>query len=294
MENDISLSSAKPLLSSFMINEGHHWENNDLLSGLSEEKKVFRLLLIDSNDKLTAFITTCLPDYKISQAINSANIVQQAYDLAPDLIIVSATLPVINGYECCKKIKEEERTSHVPVILLIGKVISSACTEALASEADDYLIEPFSRGELWLRVKKILSGKHCLHKPFDQELNSTVIPKNKIIFSVDPTSDHPFLKKIHAILEERLTDANFNVEELANRTCMSRANLHRKLKAITCNTPVDIINNYRLQRAAQYLKEGYNSSQTAFRTGFNSPAYFTKCFRKFYGLTPLEFFRQKP
>ena len=107
-----------------------------------------------------------------------------------------------------------------------------------------------------------------------------------------PTPEDLFLKQIQAIIEDKLDDTSFDVEELTACLGISRTKLQRKLKALADLTPGAVIRNYRLQRATQFLKDGCNSSETAFKTGFETPAYFTKCFGDFYGLTPTEFLQQ--
>lgn len=245
------------------------------------------ILLVEDNVELAEFIADSLPDnYKISKAVNGNEGLAMALELLPDLVISDVLMPVMDGLEFCKKLKEDDRINHIPVVLLTAKGTFANRMEGLALGADDYLTKPFHIQELQLRVSNLLDRQRRLREKMHQEITSPSPaidpPETEIVVDI-------FIQKIYSILDEKLDDSTFGVEELAAQLGMSRANLHRKVKALTGTPPGDMMRNYRLRYAAKLLKEGFNSSETAYRVGFDSPAYFSKCFRDFYQVTPHEF-----
>jgi signal transduction histidine kinase/ligand-binding sensor domain-containing protein/CheY-like chemotaxis protein len=242
------------------------------------------LLLVEDNPELADFIADSLPaGYRISRATNGAEGLALALDESPDLVISDVMMPIMDGYTFCQKLKEDERTNHIPVILLTARVTLDNRLEGLGRGADDYLTKPFHVAELNLRVQNLLERQRRLSERIRKELSHpTTSEKN-------PVPLDPFLEKLYLILEGKLDDTTFGVEELADQVNMSRVHLHRKLKALTGLPAGDVIRNYRLKRAAQFLLQGFNSSETADQVGFDSPQYFAKCFREMYQMTPREF-----
>lgn len=259
-----------------------------------QEAGGMNILLAEDNAELAEFIADSLPgSYKITWAANGAEGLEKAIALMPDLVISDVLMPVMNGYEFCRKIKQDDRTNHIPVIMLTAKASFDNRIEGLSLGADDYLTKPFHVRELQLRVHNLLERQRLLREKLRLEISQP-----------DPTGIHSdakpqpadltdaFIKKLYDIIEDKLDDSLFGVQELANSIGMSRATLHRKLKAITDMSAGDIIRNYRLKRAASFLKLGHNSSETAYLVGFDSPAYFSKCFKDFYKLSPLEYIQK--
>ena len=278
------------------------------------------ILLIEDNDELALFIAGSLPpQYAISRASNGAEGLEMAFAQIPDLIISDVVMPLMDGFECCRRLKTDERTNHIPVILLTAKAAFDSRITGLTQGADDYLTKPFHVQELQLRVHNLLQRQHRLREKWQAEWSrpqpGKPIPdaslhiqavKEQLVTEQHteaqsakdeaspvekPLNDlqEAFVQKLYAIVEEKLDETAFGVEGLATEIGMSRANLHRKLKALTGLPASDVVRNYRLQRASTFLKQGFNSSETAYKTGFDSPAYFTKCFRELYGTTPTEF-----
>ncbi|MGV3558230.1 hybrid sensor histidine kinase/response regulator transcription factor [Larkinella arboricola] len=247
------------------------------------------LLVVEDNDELAEFIADNLPPtYRIIRASNGAEGVKLAFDEIPDLVISDVLMPVMDGYTLCQHIKQDERTSHIPVILLTAKATLESRFEGLSRGADDYLTKPFHVQELQLRVHNRLERQRRMRAWVKASLEShTDLPD-----SVDSVPTDPFLEKVYGIIEKHLENSNFGVEELAAEIAISRTTLNRKLKALTGLATRDLIRNYRLRQARELLRQGYNSSETAYRVGFESPAYFTKSFRELYGVTPLEYARQ--
>ncbi|CAG4994004.1 Sensor histidine kinase RcsC [Dyadobacter sp. CECT 9275] len=245
------------------------------------------VLLVEDNTELAEFIADTLPSFiRVSFAANGAEGMEKALEALPDLIISDVLMPVMDGFTFCRKLKEDQRTSHIPVILLTAKAAFDDRLQGLTTGADDYLTKPFHIQELQLKINNLLERQQRMRERMRVEISSadSIQPAEKPL----PTTD-PFISRIYEIMDEKLDDTAFGVEELSLRIGMSRASLHRKVKVLTDMAPGDIMRNYRLKRAAQFLKEGYNSSETAYKVGFDSPAYFSKCFREFYQMTPHEY-----
>lgn len=252
-----------------------------------DQKERPQLLVVEDNSELASFITDCLPErYQIRRAVDGVDGVEQALLHIPDLIISDVLMPRMDGYTLVQTLKADERTSHIPIMLLTAKATLDSRLKGFSLGADAYLTKPFSVTELQLQVHNLLEQRRQWQNWMRNQLAS---PGEAVL----PTaSNDPFLNKAYALIDERLEDSGFGVEELAEALGMSRITLHRKIKSLTAYSSTELIRNYRLKRAAQFLKQGHNSSETAYQVGFDSPAYFTKCFRQLYQVTPMEFIRQ--
>jgi YesN/AraC family two-component response regulator len=193
-------------------------------------------------------------------------------------------MPEMDGVEFCKKIKEEEKTSHIPVILLTAKADIDSRLEGLETGADDYMTKPFDARELQTRVRNLIVQREKLRERFSR----TVILKPKDIAITSP--DEIFLEKVMAIVEDHLSDSEFTVEDFQKEIGMSRMQLHRKLKALTGHSASEFMRIQRLVRASEMLAQGYsNISEVCYQTGFSSLSYFDRCFKKQFGVTPKEY-----
>jgi signal transduction histidine kinase/DNA-binding response OmpR family regulator len=244
------------------------------------------LLIVEDNQELATYIAESFTDsYRIFRATNGAEGFEQAVQKVPDLIISDVLMPVMDGYTFCQKLKEDRRTSHIPVILLTAKSSHASRLTGLQLGADDYLTKPFHLQELQLRVRNLLEQRRKLR----EWLRARLTQADSALVGPAPAATDPFLDTIYEMLEQHLDDTAFGAEELIIRTRMSRMSLHRKLKAVASMSAIELIRSYRLKRATDYLRQGYNSSETAYRVGFDSPAYFSKCFREMYQITPTNF-----
>ena len=177
--------------------------------------------------------------------------------------------------------KEEEKPSHIPIILLTAKASLEDKMEGLETRADDYLTKPFIPKELKIKVTNLIASRKKLREKYKRE--AVLKPSDIAVNSVDEI----FLNKIIKVVEEHMDDDQFSVEQLALAIGMSRSQLHRKLKALLDQAPTQFIRSFRLQRAHDLLKQNAaTSSEIAYQVGFSSPSYFTKCFHEQYGYTP--------
>lgn len=255
-----------------------------------EEETVPEILIVEDNMELAGFIKEILsPAYNVTHVVNGKAGLETAFSMMPDLIISDVMMPVMDGYEMCGLLKEDSCSSHIPVILLTAKVSQENRMEGLSKGADDYLIKPFHPSELQLRIHNLLERQKKLRDHIRKELST---PQNGDLTKEKAPQDI-FLTRLYVLLDEHLDDNLFGVDQLVDLIHMSRSSLHRKLKALTGMSTTELVRNYRLQKATALLREGYNSSDAAYKTGFGSPAYFTKSFREVYGMTPGEYVKKQ-
>lgn len=246
------------------------------------------ILVVEDNPDLREMIKENLSDnYAVIEAENGKIGLKLAEDHIPDLIISDIMMPEMDGYELSRKIKASEKTNHIPVILLTAKAETKDKLEGLETGADDYLIKPFNSDELKVRVKNLIKIRKQMREKYQSQM---LIKPSEIVV---PSTQKVFVDKLTTIIEKNISNENFSVEILSEEVGLSRAQLHRKVKAITNQAPSEFIRNYRLQRAAELLKQDAgNIAEIAYQVGFSSQAYFTKTFQEIYGLTPLDFKKQ--
>lgn len=243
------------------------------------------VLIVEDNADLRRLIISQLEeDYVVVEAANGNDGVRMAEEHVPDLVISDIMMPGMDGYQVCRTIKTEEKTSHIPVILLTAKATTEHKLEGLETGADDYLTKPFNPQELKLRVRNLIQLRKQLREKFSSEM---LLKPTEV--SV-PSMQKVFLEKVTSTIEKHLADEEFSVESLAAEVGMSRAQLHRKLKALTNKAPNELIRSFRLQRAAALIRQDAGSlAEIAYQVGFSSQAYFTRCFVEEFGMTPTDY-----
>lgn len=243
------------------------------------------ILVVEDNADLRHFIAGYLSEsYTVREAENGVDGYRQATETVPDLIISDIMMPGLDGVSLCRKLKEDERTSHIPVILLTAKADTASKVRGLETGADDYLTKPFSPEELRLRVNNLIRQQQKLREKFSRSF--TLQPTTVAVTS----ADERFLQKVMAIMEENMANADFDVNAFSRTIGMSRAQLNRKLTAMVNQSPNEFIRTIRLKRAASLLHQNQgNVGEVAFRVGFSSPNYFTKCFHDYYGVVPSDY-----
>ncbi|WP_020529379.1 hybrid sensor histidine kinase/response regulator transcription factor [Flexithrix dorotheae] len=244
-----------------------------------------KLLIVDDNADMRTFLKNALKEkYQILEARNGMAGLVLARKKHPDLIITDLMMPEIDGQELCHQIKGDDKTDHIPVILLTAKTGERSKMESLKNGADDFITKPFDLVELELKIKNLLELKKRVEEKVEQE---QVIYTEKV--SVNSVEEK-FLQKAIEIVESHKSDPNFNAEAFIKEFGMSRSQIHRKIKAITHKSVIEFIRSYRLQFAKQLIEQNYgNISEIAFEAGFNSPSYFAECFKKEFGVSPSEF-----
>ena len=243
------------------------------------------ILIVEDNADIRHFIReSLLPDYQVKEAADGLEGYRLAVETIPDLILSDLMMPKMDGVELCRKLKLENKTDHIPIIMLTAKAGSESKIEGLETGADDYIIKPFEAAELLARIKNLIEGRKKLRERFSREI--TLQPASIAITSMD----EKLLQHVMQIMEEHMADSDFGVEAFCREAGMSRTQLHRKLKALTDQSTGDFIRIMRLKRAAELLTNHAGSiAEVAFMVGFNDPSYFTKCFQKQFGRTPSAF-----
>lgn len=243
------------------------------------------VLIVEDNADVRAYVADQLREgFRILEAANGREGLETARETIPDLIITDLMMPEMDGMQLCNLLKTTEVTSHIPIIMLTAKGEQSDKLAGLQTGADDYLIKPFDAKELRVRVSNLIEQRRLLRARFAGEV--VFKPSEVAVTSVDES----FLQRVLQTVEENLDEETFGVVELANAVGMSRSQLHRKLTALAGKGPNEVIRDMRLQRAKELLEKGAgNASEVAYMVGFNSLAYFSKCFSDRFGLPPSEF-----
>jgi signal transduction histidine kinase/ligand-binding sensor domain-containing protein/DNA-binding response OmpR family regulator len=252
----------------------------DFSSDLPAQDKL--LLIIEDNFEVRSYIKSILQNqYSIIEAADG----QEGWNLStnkiPDIIISDIMMPKMDGYELCRRIKTDERTSHIPIILLTAKAGSRDKIEGFETGADDYIMKPFDAEELRIRIINLLEQRTRLHEHFRK--TGLFLPD---VTSIVP-ADKKFLSKFHDVVTRNLSDSSFSTEILAEELNISRAVLHRKMISLTGEPPGEIIRTLRLKKAAQLIEQKFgNIMEICMEVGFINPAHFSKAFHKKFGISP--------
>lgn len=243
------------------------------------------LLIIDDNKDIRRFIQTAFSaSYNIVEAENGAEGLTLANEIIPDLIICDVVMPIMDGIEFCETLKTEAKTSHIPVILLTANSSEEVEIEGLKLGADAYIRKPFNLEKLKLRMQNIIKQRLELKDRFRKQI--LLEPEEVTVTSTDEI----FIKKAMDLVEEHMADPEFNVENMVQEIGMSRSKLYLKLKAITGQSSSEFIRTVRLKRAVQLLESSdLTVKEIMYMTGFNTASYFSKCFKKQFGIPPSEY-----
>lgn len=248
------------------------------------------ILVVEDQEQLRKFICECLGEsYRYIEAPDGFRGLELANESLPDLIISDVMMPGMNGIEFCSQVKNNELTSHIPVVLLTAKAEQSDKETGLETGADDYLVKPFSISELKLRVRNMLRLRQLIR---DKLAENPVSAADELSGLTE--RDREFLRKLSTITTENISNTQFGVNPLAESVHLSSSQLTRKLKALTGNTPADFIRNIRLQKALEGLQSGMSIADVAWEVGFEDPSYFAKVFKKRFGVPPSETDKLKP
>ena len=269
----------------------------------SSEEAPISILIVEDNVELRNFLSDVLSEsYRIIAATNGQEGLDQAREYIPDLIISDIMMPVMDGLDMVKSIKENREICHIPIILLSAKSSLDDRISGLEQGIDDYITKPFSATYLKTRIKSLLHQRKELQeiywKAWSEKLNNTqettleekLTPSQPQIISYD----EQFMQQVMQVMEEQMENSELTVDEFAQLLNLGRSAFYQKLKSIIGLSPVDFIREIRIKRAVQLIDSGeYNFSQVAYMTGFNDPKYFGKCFKRRMGMTPSEYKENK-
>lgn len=248
-------------------------------------KKAPLILIVEDNADLRRYLRHNLNhEYCVIEAKDGREGIDKAIATIPDLIVSDVMMPLIDGFELCATIKKDERTCHIPVILLTARSTGESKIEGLETGADDYIIKPFEMKELLARMRNLIEQRRRLRQRFNHQ--NGLKPEE---IAATPL-DERLLKKALAIIEENMSDPDFGVAKFVNKIGMSRVQLHRKIHSLTGQSTSEFIRVVRLNRAAQLLKQQHDTiTQIAFLVGFNSSSYFSRAFYKHFGVSPSDY-----
>lgn len=249
-----------------------------------------RILIIDDNDEIRQYLKEELlqAGYRVFQGVNGKEGLSKAQAQIPDLIISDVMMPLMDGYEVAQHIRADERTSHIPLILLTAKASEESKIHGLKIGVDDYLFKPFSSSELKVRVANLILQRQRLRERFK---TATVIKPSEV--SVVP-ADQQFLQKVISFIEHQMSNPLFGVEDLGAEVGMSVTHLNRKLNALIDQPAGQLVRSMRMQRAIELLeKKAGNISEVAYDVGYSGPSHFTRSFKKHFGYPPSAYLSKK-
>ena len=254
-------------------------ENSDV----AESNKA-TVMVVDDNSEILKYIGDSLAEkYNVLLAANGAKAIELLSTEPIDLILTDVMMPDVDGVQLCRAVKRNLRTSHIPVIMLSAKSDISDQMEGLGGGADDYIPKPFSLDLLKAKIRNQLRTRARL---IDMYSHSTEIEPSKV--AMNPL-DEEFLSKAIKVMNEHIDDSQFSTDAFAKEMCMSRSNLHLKMKALTGESTNDFIRRVRLNKAMELLKTSrYNVSEVSAMVGYSTPSYFTTSFKKHFGYSPSE------
>jgi len=244
-----------------------------------------KILIVEDHEEVREFIRICLEvTYEVLEAENGEKGWEIATTELPDLVITDVSMPGMDGNRFCRNMKNDERTSHIPVIMLTAKVAEEQQIEGLESGADLYLTKPFSVLVLQNYISNLLKAKELLRKLYSQKIY--LEPLDVEVGTVDKQ----FMERLMGIIEDNLGNAEFNVSHLSRKIGMSKAVLYKKFDALVHIPIGEFIKTMRLKKAALILaNDKLNINQVAWEVGFNDSKYFSKEFKRFFGKTPSEY-----
>jgi signal transduction histidine kinase/CheY-like chemotaxis protein/ligand-binding sensor domain-containing protein/AraC-like DNA-binding protein len=253
------------------------------------------ILLVEDNADVVAYTASCLPEYRLAVGKDGREGFEIAAEMVPDLVITDVMMPFVDGFELCRQLRQDEHTSHIPIIMLTAKADIESKMAGLEEGADAYLEKPFNREELLLRIKKLLELRKNLQQHYLKNAGLGIsVPGAVEVMATVPFPpeyeiEDDFVKKIRQAVESNLTDAGFTVEQLCKLVFMSHSQLHRKLDALTGCSPNKFIRIIRLNKAKELLKNPVNSiGSIALECGYNDAGYFARIFKQEHGVAPQE------
>ena len=257
-------------------------EENKIDVDLANKNSLPLLLIVEDNSDVRNYIKDNLnKEYKVLEAIDGEDGWNKSIEQIPDLIVSDVMMPKMDGFKLCEKLKTDERTSHIPVILLTAKAAKEDKMEGYETGADDYIMKPFEPDELRARIKNLILQRKRLHEHFQKqgllELNKT---------NITPV-DKKFIQKVYDTINAHISDAGLSMDAFAGHLNISKSLLHKKIVALAGEPPGELIRRVRLQKAAELIDKKFgNLSEVALEVGFNNPAYFSECFKKQFGVAP--------
>jgi len=276
------------------VNEIHdneiHEDETKVIEQISiHEDNKGLILIVEDNDEIREYAASCFLDtFEVLEATNGKEGVDLAIKRIPDIILSDIMMPLMDGIELCKILKEDMRTSHIPLILLTAKDTMPDKTEGYTSGADSYITKPFSTALLQSRVNNLLESRKKMSALFTSPLSQ----KQTIVTESLNKIDKEFIAKVTKVIEQNLDSEQINISYIADQMNMSHSTLYRKIKALTSISINEFIRKIKIQNAEKLLLTGkYTVSEISFMIGINSPSYFRQCFKDEFGLAPTDYLK---
>jgi signal transduction histidine kinase/ligand-binding sensor domain-containing protein/DNA-binding response OmpR family regulator len=249
------------------------------------DEKTATILVVEDNAEVRAFLRAHLEaTYRILEAVDGADGLATARETAPDLVLSDVMMPKMDGYALCQALKADERLRTIPVVLLTAKAGAQETVDGLKGGADDYIVKPFHMDELKARLATLIRGRRLARRQFSREI--VVQPADVVV----QPEEEAFLERVLDIVEAQLGDSTFGAGAMADAVGLSRRQFERRLKAITSETPAELLRRMRLERAQQLLAARSGTiAEVAYAVGFRSPSHFSKAFRNAFGVSPSAF-----
>lgn len=245
------------------------------------------ILIIDDNADVRDYVKSLLGDnYAVIEAADGRSGLKKAMKYVPDAIVCDVMMPVMDGLECCRKLKAELQTSHIPVMLLTACSLDEQRIQGFECGADSYISKPFNSKLLLVRLRNLIDNHKRLKQFFGDK---TTLSKESV-----SEVDKGFADRFRILIEENLADSELSVEELGSKMGLSRVQLYRKIKALTNYSPNELLRIARLKKAASLLASSEKTiSEITYEVGFTSPSYFTKCYKEYFGESPTDFLKRR-
>ncbi len=240
------------------------------------------VLIIDDNNGMRAYLRSILePHYDVAEACDGAQGMDEARRLVPQIVVSDVMMPGVDGLEFCRRLKDDTATSHIPVVLLTARSLDEQRAEGYGCGADSYITKPFTAATLLARVDNLLHSRRQLRRIFAGD-NAAKDEEEKLT-----PRDQAFVCRLRDIIKQNLGDSDFSVERIGEEIGLSRVQLYRKVKALTGQSPVELLRKARLAKARRMIEAGTGTiAETAYAVGFSSPSYFNKCYKDEFGTSP--------
>ena len=241
------------------------------------------MLIIDDNNGMRSYLRSILKDkYNVLEAANGQQGLERARREVPKIVVCDVMMPVMDGLEFTRRLKQDTVTSHIPVILLTARSLTEQRAEGYDCGADSYITKPFSGSVLLARIDNLLRSRAMLRSIFSGD--SEKEEEEKLTLG---SQDQSFVGRLRDIIQHNMADSEFSVERLGAEIGLSRVQLYRKVKALTGQTPVEILRKARLEKARLMIeKTNLSISEIAYEVGFTAPSYFNKCYKDEFGVSP--------
>lgn len=262
----------------------HQWTEN---TGVEESADKEMVLVIDDNQDVRDYVKMLLQDkYVVVEAVNGLEGVKQAMKYVPDVVVCDVMMPVMDGIACCKRLKSELQTSHIPVLMLTAYAMDEQRIQGYDSGADAYLTKPFNAKLLMTRIRNLIDNRKRLKSLAEDVTGGSKQSLGEV--------DKGFVEKLKTLIDEKMGDSELSVEDLGAELGLGRVQLYRKTKSLTGYAPNELLRIARLRKAASLLASSEKTvAEITYEVGFSSPSYFTKCYKDYFGESPSEFLKRR-